>query len=700
MKFPALLTCVLALLLAAVPLHRAHADEVNFDVFYNSLSDDGDWYNTPEYGYVWQPFVAYKTDKWRPYADGYWAQTDDGWTWVSYENFGWATYHYGRWTRLKDTGWVWVPGYDWGPGWVSWRTNDDYVGWAPLPPKSEEGVYEGRVVEPRRSQVEQIDYNDVEPEDAGYGTNVDVQYDIGPANYCFVETRNFGAPVLGAVLLPPQQNFVFIERTRNVTNIYYRRERDRTVVYNNGPDFGFINSRVERPIQRLQLERRDDPGYLRDGLRGGGNPSLVRNGVLQVASPTIARRAMNFTQMKPTRIKQTLTQPQVVRGWTNAGTDQAATQRIREQYKQQAAAAPARPANPVIPPAGPARERVEERAAGNTPPAPAGAQPFVGRQPGQAGAAPQAPLTEADRIARRDARQKEREQRANGGQPAPAPGAPAAAAQGNAEQEKEARRAARQSARANGQPVPSVAPNPSAQGNAEPDKEARRAARQAARANGQPAAPAAPAEAAPANADQEKEARRAARQAARANGQPAKPEEAAPAAQPQNNRTDEERAARRGARQQEPPAAQAQPQTNGAQADQEKEARRAARQQERAAQPAAPQVQPAPQADAEREARRAARQQERAAQPQQQAQPAAQEQEARRAARQQERAAQPQQPQAQPAAQEQEARRAARQQERAAQPQQPQAQPQGGNANRETRQEQPRPGKPGQTPSQ
>ncbi len=676
MKIPALMTCLLAMLLAAMPLHYAKADEVNFDVFYNGLADDGDWYNTPEYGYVWQPFVAYKTDKWRPYSDGYWAQTDDGWTWVSYENFGWATYHYGRWTRLKDTGWVWVPGYDWGPGWVSWRTNDDYVGWAPLPPKVEEGVYEGRVVDSHRQQAEQIDYNDVEPEEAGYGTNVDVQYDIGPANYCFVETRNFGAPVLGEVILPPQQNFVFIERTRNVTNIYYRRERDRTVVYNNGPDFGFINSHVERPIPRLQLERRDDPIYLRDGLRGGGNPTQVRNGVLQVASPMIARRPVNFTQIKPTRIKQTLAQPQVARGWTNGGGDQAAGQRIREQYKQQAAAAPARPANPIIPPPMPERERAE-RAAANTPPAPTGAQPFVsGGQPAQANGTQRAPLTEAERIARRDARQKEREQRASG-KPATASGNPTAT-ELNAELEKDAQRdAAKGGTRANGQPAPAAAPqNPAAQGNMEQDKEARRAARQAARASGQPTAPAAPTEAAQPNAAQDKEARRAARQAARANGQ--QPQPAAENAQGQspNGRTDEERAARQATRQQTQPQAKPAESPEKPQADQEREARRAARQQERANQPATPpQGQPAQQAQQDQEARRAARQQERAAQPApQQAQQAQQEQEARQAARQQERAAQP---------------------ERQAQPQ-----PQNANPARDTHQEQPRQnGKPGQTPT-
>ena len=29
---------------------------------------------------------------------------------------------------------MWVPGYEWSPGWVSWRTGGDYYGWAPLRP--------------------------------------------------------------------------------------------------------------------------------------------------------------------------------------------------------------------------------------------------------------------------------------------------------------------------------------------------------------------------------------------------------------------------------------------------------------------------------------------------------------------------------------------------------------------------------------
>src|SRR2546423_9736807 len=29
-----------------------------------------------------------------------------------------------------------VPGDEWAPAWVSWRSSKDYVGWAPLPPEA------------------------------------------------------------------------------------------------------------------------------------------------------------------------------------------------------------------------------------------------------------------------------------------------------------------------------------------------------------------------------------------------------------------------------------------------------------------------------------------------------------------------------------------------------------------------------------
>src|SRR5690606_30832615 len=47
---------------------------------------------------------------------------------------GWAPFHYGRWVHTPHRGWGWVPGYEWGPAWVDWRSGGGYYGWAPMGP--------------------------------------------------------------------------------------------------------------------------------------------------------------------------------------------------------------------------------------------------------------------------------------------------------------------------------------------------------------------------------------------------------------------------------------------------------------------------------------------------------------------------------------------------------------------------------------
>jgi hypothetical protein len=107
------------------------AGAVNLQSFESGLSPYGDWVSTPSYGSAWRPRVA---AGWRPYYYGRWEWTNEGWLWVSEEPFGWATYHYGRWAWDAGQGWLWVPGYQWAPAWVSWRYGGDVVGWAPLAP--------------------------------------------------------------------------------------------------------------------------------------------------------------------------------------------------------------------------------------------------------------------------------------------------------------------------------------------------------------------------------------------------------------------------------------------------------------------------------------------------------------------------------------------------------------------------------------
>jgi hypothetical protein len=294
---------MLALVLPAA--QRTQADvEVNFDFFYNNVSG-GSWIEVGDYGYCWQPEVAVSNTSWRPYTDGYWAYTDLGWTWVSYEDFGWATYHYGRWVRLADQGWVWAPGRDseleWGPAWVSWRTGGDYIGWAPLPP--EVTVTEGGVI----------------------GGRIDVDFDIGPAYYNFVELRYIGEPVLRERIFEPSRNVTYIQQTVNVTNITYKNK----VVYNYGPDVNVVNKYSARPIQRLRLERQEnvDPSV---AVKSGA--FKVQGDKLVVASPMRIKKPAQLPP--PPNIKTKVAQAKVDKGWSVVG-DEKAQSELKQKIKTQ-----------------------------------------------------------------------------------------------------------------------------------------------------------------------------------------------------------------------------------------------------------------------------------------------------------------------------------------------------------------------------
>jgi hypothetical protein len=287
----------------SVAVSQSGRADVSVNFFYDNLNG-GNWYEVADYGYVWQPDAATNPD-WRPYTDGYWAYTDVGWTWVSYEDFGWATYHYGRWIRLEDYGWCWVPGYEWGPAWVSWRTGGDYIGWAPLPPAGPRGeiVYESRPI----------------------GGHVDVDFGIGPAYYNFIDIRYIGEPVLIGHYHPYAQNVVYINNTVNVTNITY----NNSIVYNYGPDYAVLSRYSTRPIQRLKLERTNI-----DPLQAvkGGNVTKVQGDKLVLAAPLKVQKPA--TPVAPKAIKAKIAQPKVEKGWANIadpGTKAKLEQKFRTE---------------------------------------------------------------------------------------------------------------------------------------------------------------------------------------------------------------------------------------------------------------------------------------------------------------------------------------------------------------------------------
>ncbi len=92
----------------------------------------GTWVSVGAYGQCWRP--ASVAVEWRPYCSGHWVWTDCGWYWETDEPWAWACYHYGCWVYDPTYFWIWVPGVQWAPAWVSWRVGGGYIGWAPLAP--------------------------------------------------------------------------------------------------------------------------------------------------------------------------------------------------------------------------------------------------------------------------------------------------------------------------------------------------------------------------------------------------------------------------------------------------------------------------------------------------------------------------------------------------------------------------------------
>ena len=105
------------------------------------LDDNGEWQNTPDYGYVWVPTAV--APDWAPYSFGHWAWVSPwGWTWIDAAHWGFAPFHYGRWARWHNS-WCWVPGPRqvrpvYSPamvGWVGGGAGGLAVGWFPLGPR-------------------------------------------------------------------------------------------------------------------------------------------------------------------------------------------------------------------------------------------------------------------------------------------------------------------------------------------------------------------------------------------------------------------------------------------------------------------------------------------------------------------------------------------------------------------------------------
>jgi len=225
-------------------------DPVAYEEFSEPLESYGDWYETDDYGPIWRPDETYVDNSWAPYTNGSWGYSNYGWNWESRDPFGWACDHYGRWLYISRHGWVWVPGRQWAPAWVSWRSCNTHIGWAPLPPCAT--------------------WN----RSVGIGGWVDGYCNIGPRHYNFVHRSHFGSSDCRSSIVDRSHNAGLVGRSKNVTRIKYGKHG----INNHGPGYHELRSESSEPIRRRTIDLADESRRKREKVEQGRDAGLGRMG--------------------------------------------------------------------------------------------------------------------------------------------------------------------------------------------------------------------------------------------------------------------------------------------------------------------------------------------------------------------------------------------------------------------------------------
>jgi len=221
----AIFTTIAAVKADVVKAQVSVSADVTFSVFHDNLQAYGRWVNHPSYGQVWvssEPnFIPYRTG-------GHWAYTDDGWTWVSDYSWGWAPFHYGRWDYDESYGgYYWVPDYTWGPAWVSWRSDNQNYGWAPLRP----GV--------------------------SIGIGVSFGSDIPADRWTFVPNRYIASPQINSYYVDRSRNVTIIHNTTIINNVHNNNTRVAVV---GGPRRADVERYTHTKVNTYTVANNSRPG--------------------------------------------------------------------------------------------------------------------------------------------------------------------------------------------------------------------------------------------------------------------------------------------------------------------------------------------------------------------------------------------------------------------------------------------------------
>ena len=255
--------------------------------FGESLEPYGNWMHTHEYGDVWKPRIQNPTI-WAPYTVGRWHYTELGWHFTSSEPWGWACYHYGRWVRYRTMGWCWVPGREWAPAWVSWRTSPRHIGWSPLPPSATWNHH------------------------SGIRHWADNRFNIGPSHYNFLRVEDFNTRSCHSSLISRRQNTSLMLSTNNVTLMFSISLGGRKRICNRGPDRNYLTRHHHQDHRPLRITRNR-------GERGCVNQVNVINQEI-----VIHQRVENQTNINLSKSKNIITvdNEEIDKGWNGVKTQE------------------------------------------------------------------------------------------------------------------------------------------------------------------------------------------------------------------------------------------------------------------------------------------------------------------------------------------------------------------------------------------
>jgi hypothetical protein len=96
---------------AGGPIRFPVSPEDMAQVFFQVLSEHGEWLVTDGSGLAWRPAAGEVGEGFVPFATGgVWMRGPEGWQFESRYSWGGIVFRYGTWLQDFDQRWVWIPG--------------------------------------------------------------------------------------------------------------------------------------------------------------------------------------------------------------------------------------------------------------------------------------------------------------------------------------------------------------------------------------------------------------------------------------------------------------------------------------------------------------------------------------------------------------------------------------------------------------